>query len=219
MNRSNKEFTFFWRGPFSQWHKANMTINNVTYFCAEQYMMAAKAKVFEDYETLNKILQSTSPKEIKDLGRVVKNFKQEVWDKVKYSIVYTGNFYKFIQNYDLKTLLLNTEDSTLVEASPYDKVWGIGMSEDDPDCLDVNKWKGENLLGKAITNVRQTIKKGITIILDYQNSPTLFDIGRTNEEHKAIIDEKTCTHRFDLKYKGDTPSCNRCEICGYTEWF
>jgi len=159
----NKLFTFFWHGPFSQWHKSDF-YETVTcfpmlkFFCMEQFMMAKKALLFDDKETFEKIMANTSPKQIKDLGREVKNFNQEVWDKFKFSIVYNGNLLKFGQNEELRELLFNTGDTILVEASPYDKVWGIGLAEDAPDALDMNKWLGQNLLGKALTGVRDQLK-------------------------------------------------------------
>lgn len=155
MYTTKNEFVFFWKGPFSQWHKSDFIDEfNIKYFCAEQFMMYSKAKLFKDLETANKILLSTSPKEIKDLGRVVKNFNEEVWDKYKFSIVYKGNFLKFSQDLELLTILLNTGNKLLVEASPYDDVWGIGLSEEDRNILNVDKWTGQNLLGKALTSVR-----------------------------------------------------------------
>jgi len=158
----NKLFTFFWHGPFSQWHKSEFCEtqwdrSELTFFCAEQFMMAKKAKLFHDYETFQKIMDSTSPKQVKDLGREVKNFSQVIWDRYKFSIVYQGNLLKFMQNDDLMKLLIDTEDTILVEASPYDKVWGIGLAEDNPDALDMNKWRGQNLLGKALTGVRDQL--------------------------------------------------------------
>lgn len=155
----NKIFTFFWHGPFSQWHMSDFYGNDfqhrdIKYCCAEQYMMAKKAELFKDEDTLMKIYSSKNPKEIKDLGREIKNFNQDVWNKNKFGIVYEGNFLKFGQDFNIQQMLLDTGDTLLVEASPYDKVWGIGLDESNPDALDMNKWKGENLLGKILTAVR-----------------------------------------------------------------
>lgn len=158
----NKLFTFFWKGSFSQWHmstfKEKSSLGIIEYCCAEQYMMAKKALLFNDYLTYDKIMASKNPKEIKDLGRLIFTFDQEKWDKVKFSIVYRGNVLKFNQNTDLLIKLFDTGNTILVEASPYDKVWGIGMSEDNLDTLDMNKWEGENLLGKALTSVRDYLR-------------------------------------------------------------
>ena len=122
-------------------------------------MMAQKALLFKDQETFEKIMNSKIPKEIKELGRQVKNFSSEIWNKKKFEIVTNGNIAKFSQNEKLKSFLLNTKNKILVEASPYDTIWGIGMSEDDKDILDENKWKGQNLMGKAIMKAREFIKK------------------------------------------------------------
>ena len=124
----------------------------------EQYMMAEKAKLFNDSETLNLIMDEIDQKTIKDLGRMVKNFNSNIWDENKYNIVLKGNFAKFSQNNNLKEFLLSTNDSIIVEASPYDKVWGIGMKQDDKNILDVSKWKGENLLGFALMEVRDMLR-------------------------------------------------------------
>ena len=90
-----------------------------------------KGKAFEDNETLEKIMKSKHPKQIKNLGRQVKNFDEYLWVKNRYSIILNGNYAKFIQNEDLRQFLIGTKDRVLVEASPYDKIWGIGMSADE----------------------------------------------------------------------------------------
>lgn len=165
---SSKGFIFFWghsckenvinKSCLSQWYKSDFIIDDVKYCCMEQYMMAEKAKLFNDSETLNLIMDETDQKTIKDLGRMVKNFNSNIWDENKYNIVLKGNFAKFSQNNNLKEFLLSTNDSIIVEASPYDKVWGIGMKQDDKNILDVSKWKGENLLGFALMEVRDMLR-------------------------------------------------------------
>ena len=121
--------------------------------------MAEKARLMRDEETREKILASTDPEEIKALGRQVRNFDEYRWQKHRMEIVVTGNLHKFIDNEDLKNFLLSTGDKILVEASPYDTVWGIGMKEDNMDCLNPRLWKGENLLGFALMDVRNKLKK------------------------------------------------------------
>ena len=153
-----EQFSFFWRGPFSQWHKAKFVVNGIEYCTAEQFMMAEKARLFNDEEICREILATNNAKKQKSLGRIVKDFVPEVWDKHKFSIVYLGNYAKFTQNEELKAVLLNTGDTTLVEASPYDKIWGIGLSEKDIRASDRQEWKGENLLGKVLDAVRARIR-------------------------------------------------------------
>lgn len=127
----------------------------IEFNCCEQYMMAAKSVLFNDTESLDKIMATTSPQQQKDLGRGIKNFDAEKWDKNKFDIVYRANMCKFSQIPELTEFLLSFNPHIIfAEASPWDKVWGIGMDSDDYRALDINKWNGENLLGKAITMVR-----------------------------------------------------------------
>jgi ribA/ribD-fused uncharacterized protein len=129
----------------------------VEFSCAEQYMMYRKADLFGDKETALKVLNSRHPREMKAFGRVVKNFSSEQWDLVKYQIVKKGNALKFAQNPKLLEKLIETGDTILVEASPYDRIWGIGLSEDDPRALNESTWNGQNLLGKALTEIRNEL--------------------------------------------------------------
>jgi ribA/ribD-fused uncharacterized protein len=155
----NENFVFFWNGPFSQWYPSTFKeeFGPTTYNCAEQYMMYKKAILFEDYETAEKILAESSPREQKKLGRNVKNFDPEFWDGIKKEVVYVGNKLKFTQNPHLLEKLLE-HDGTFVEASPFDKIWGVGLAEDNPDILDRAKWKGENLLGQILTELKDELK-------------------------------------------------------------
>lgn len=150
-----EKFTFFWHGPFSQWHPSVFTVDKIQYNCAEQYMMAQKALMFGDHARWLAIMSSAEPKAQKTLGRQVENFNPDEWDKVARDIVKKGNIAKFEQNPDLKDQLLETKDTTLVEASPYDKIWGIGLAQDDPKALDRNSWQGTNWLGETLTEVRE----------------------------------------------------------------
>jgi ribA/ribD-fused uncharacterized protein len=155
---STNKHVFFWNGIYSQWHKAPMTIDGVQYNCCEQYMMHQKALTFGDSEIAEKVLQTSNPKDQKGLGRQIKGFDKDKWDSVCLGIVYRGNFAKFSQNPDLMEELLSTGDRLLVEASPFDKIWGIGMAEEDPGVDDPANWKGLNLLGWSITLVKQQLK-------------------------------------------------------------
>jgi len=152
------KFTFFWHGPFSQWDTSPfMALDGLMYNTAEQYMMAQKALLFQDEETFKKIMATTSPKEQKALGRIVKNFNPLVWDTMSTLIVYDGNLLKFSQNEKHREALMNTGDTILVEASPYDAIYGVGLAEDNPFIDDMSQWQGQNRLGFVLTKVRETL--------------------------------------------------------------
>ncbi len=154
-----EKFTLFWgEQPFSQWSEIGFTIEGVFYNTCEQFMMAKKAEIFGDTEAQEQIMNEKSPKYQKKLGRKIKGFDQDIWDKHRERIVYEANYAKFTQNPEALKALMATEGTTLVEASPYDKIWGIGLEASNPDCLDRNKWQGLNLLGKILTQVREDIK-------------------------------------------------------------
>ena len=158
-----EEFTFFWDGPFSQWHPSMFDIDGVVYNTAEQYMMSEKARFFNDKESRDKIMASDSPREQKAIGRKVKNFDADKWNGVSRNIVYKGNMAKFRQNKDLRTALFNTKGSSIVEASPYDKIWGIGMGEEEDLIHDRSQWKGLNWLGETLDRVRDDLLKEFNI--------------------------------------------------------
>lgn len=143
----------------SQWWMADFWSTAHTYCCMEQYMMDAKAELFGDQEIQEKILGCSDPKQIKALGRKVRGFEQAVWDAFKYSIVLNGNWCKFSQNRTLREFLLSTGDSILVEASPYDNVWGIHLSAGSPEAKNPLKWRGKNLLGFALMEVRDELRR------------------------------------------------------------
>lgn len=157
MKQPRENFTFFWHGPFSQWHMCPVVIDGITYNCGEQYMMAQKAIFFKDDETLEKIMEAATPREQKGLGRAVKNFNKPLWDEYCLEVVYRANLEKFSQHSDLKQMLLDTKNTIMVEASPYDTIWGVGMGEGNPDICDPEKWNGLNLLGKTLNKVREAL--------------------------------------------------------------
>lgn len=148
------KYVFFWAGNFSQWARSPFMIDGVEFITAEQYMMYKKAKHFGDDVTAQKVLETTNPRTQKQLGREVKNYDDAEWLRVAYDYVVEGNRAKFEQNPDLKVELQATVGKVLVEASPVDARWGIGMAADDPDIEDETKWRGQNLLGKALNQVR-----------------------------------------------------------------
>lgn len=166
--KERPEFLFFWghtvkdeitKSCFSQWFPIQFEENRTIYKTAEHYMMAGKAKLFNDQEILQKVLKSETPNEAKSLGRKVKNFDPKLWDEHKYEIVKRANLLKFSQNLKFQNFLLATDDKILVEASPYDKIWGIGMLETDARALDPKLWDGENLLGFALMEVRDELRR------------------------------------------------------------
>lgn len=152
------KYVFFWNGIYSQWYPSNFEVDGYKYNTAEKYMMHQKALFFGDEEIAQKIMLADRPDEQKALGRQVKSFDFDRWSKACLIIVYKGNYAKFTQNEDLKKQLLETGDKILVEASPYDQIWGIGMGENEEGIEDPKNWKGQNLLGWAIMMVRQQLK-------------------------------------------------------------
>ena len=166
--RPDIEIIYFWghtpnpkkitKSCFSQWYDVYFEINGIQYHTTEQYMMASKARLFGDEDTLNEIMNATTPFEYKKLGRKVKGFEPSLWDEKKLDIVVEGNKAKFGQNPELKEFLLSTDDAILVEASPYDTIWGIGMDRETALNSKVEDWKGENLLGCALMEVRDWLK-------------------------------------------------------------
>lgn len=157
------KFTFFWNGPFSQWHSSPFEIDGIKYNCAEQWMMAEKARMFKDDESLKKIMALSSPKEQKAIGRKVVGFNPDEWANVCKHVVYVGNIAKFKQNENLRKVLFGTEGTSLVEASPYDKIWGIGLDESDPRVYDKEQWLGTNWLGEVLDRVRETLLKEYSV--------------------------------------------------------
>lgn len=142
----------------SQWWVAPFEAEAHLYKTAEHWMMAGKAQLFGDEEQLYKILQAATPSHAKRLGRLVSNFDPAVWDKHKFELVIKGNWYKFGRYPELKAFLLGTGEQVLVEASPVDRVWGIGLSADKPAARNPDQWKGDNLLGFALMEVREMLK-------------------------------------------------------------
>jgi len=153
----NKYGVYFKSNYPSQWFISSFIIDNITYNCCEQYMMAQKAKFFNDEETFKLIMTATEPKEHKSLGRLVKNFDEIEWNKVADEIVFQANLAKFSQNLELKQKLLRTGNKIIVECSPYDKIWGNGLNITDTLNTIPENWKGTNRLGKALMKVREVL--------------------------------------------------------------
>jgi ribA/ribD-fused uncharacterized protein len=158
MTKTLFSYHFFWNGPFSQWYKSDFIENGKTFCTAEQYMMYHKAKLMGDTDTADRIMGTRNAKRQKELGREIKPFDGVKWDEYKERIVYNGNLLKFSQNEELKRELLATDNKILVEASPFDTIWGIGMTEDEAKNTHPINWRGKNLLGITLTAVKAAIK-------------------------------------------------------------
>ncbi|MFD0688253.1 NADAR family protein [Actinomadura fibrosa] len=158
------KFVFFWRdtgrtGCLSQWHTSPFTVAGITYPTAEHYMMAGKARLFGDEEMAAAILDAGHPAEAKKLGGRVRGFDEETWAAHRFGIVVDGNMAKFSQHPELRSYLLSTGDRVLVEASPLDRIWGIGLAADDERAERVADWRGLNLLGFALMEVRERLAR------------------------------------------------------------
>ena len=141
----------------SQWYECVFIVDGDIYSSAKQFMMAEKARLMGDRETRALIMNTDDPREIKKLGRKVRNFDSRLWDSHKFDIVVNGNYHKFSQNPEMRDFLISTAGKVLVEASPYDDIWGIGLEASHPDASDPSKWKGTNLLGFALMAVRDML--------------------------------------------------------------
>lgn len=151
-------YTFFWSGPFSNWTKAPFVLDGQEYNCVEQYMMQKKALMFGDTEIATEIMNTSNPREQKAWGRKVRNFKMDMWAAVARDVVFRGCLAKFTQNKDMHTEIMNTTGTLIVEASPLDKVWGIGLDEKTAAVTPIDQWKGTNWLGQCLTEVRETLQ-------------------------------------------------------------
>jgi ribA/ribD-fused uncharacterized protein len=158
MERITDKYVFFWNSELSNWFPTKFRYKNITFFNSEQAFMWEKAIFFGDTATAALILKTPSPNQCKKLGRQIKNFNTDVWLREGYEIMIAVNMAKFSQNSRLKAILLSTGDKILVESSPYDKIWGIGLHHDDDKVLDERNWKGMNLLGKSLMEVRNNLK-------------------------------------------------------------
>lgn len=144
-------------GYLSNWYLSKFTVDNVTFSSMEQYMMYKKVVCFRDKNTAEKILATNDVAEIKALGRLVADYNESYWNGVRQIVVFEGLIAKFSQNEDLKKLLKATENAILAECAVKDRIWGIGLSMKDPERFEIDKWKGQNLLGYALMMVRERL--------------------------------------------------------------
>ena len=145
------------RGCLSQWWLATFTVDGVSYPTAEHWMMAGKARVFGDAEGLATVMAAITPYAAKAAGRAVRGFDEQVWKKARYDLVVEGNRAKFGQHPELAAYLRSTGRRVIVEASPYDAIWGVAMPESDPNVAHPLRWRGLNLLGFALMDVRDEL--------------------------------------------------------------
>ena len=152
-----KGYKFFWSGPLSQWHRSTLELDGVEFVTAEQAMMYHKAKLFNDEKIATRILKTPDPGAQKALGRKVNGFNEKVWRNHREDIVYRVSYAKFDQNKGLRRTLFQSAGQQLVEASPVDTIWGIGLSAQDAANRPPETWPGLNLLGKTLTRVRDEL--------------------------------------------------------------
>ncbi|WP_210592799.1 NADAR family protein [Streptomyces sp. GESEQ-35] len=144
----------------SQWWPSPFVVDGVTYATAEHWMMAGKARLFGDAEAERQVLAAGSPAQAKKAGRLVRGFDEATWERERFEIVRTGSVHKFATHTELREFLLATGDRVLVEASPVDRVWGIGLAADDQAAMDPERWRGPNLLGFALMGARERLVAG-----------------------------------------------------------
>ncbi|MHC0434085.1 NADAR family protein [Streptomyces sp. O3] len=146
----------------SQWWPAPFTVDGVEYATAEHWMMAAKARLFGDARAEREVLSAAGPGAAKTAGRLVAGFDEAVWERERFAVVVDGSVHKFAAHPELREFLLGTGERVLVEASPLDRVWGIGLAEDDERAGDPARWPGLNLLGFALMEARERLRAGGT---------------------------------------------------------
>jgi len=177
-------FVAFWKpgepdspACLGQWQPSAFFLDGDRYSCAEQYMMAEKARLFADNDAEHRIMATDDPATMKRLGKQVHGFDPAVWDQAKYPIVLNGNYAKFTQDDLLRRYLLSTGDAVLVEASPLDTIWGIGLGAANERLADPSRWRGQNLLGFALMEVRDEIARvwANTALIDWTQYPTNVD--------------------------------------------
>ena len=163
------DYLFFWghtpkttdgvdAACLSQWFPRTFTVDGVHYLTAEHWMMAEKARLFRDEEALARVLVAKTPAEAKKIGREVRDYDDVAWGKTRLEAVVRGNVAKFGAHDDLRAFLLATKQRVIVEASPRDRIWGIGMGASNPDARLPARWRGRNLLGFALMEARERLR-------------------------------------------------------------
>jgi ribA/ribD-fused uncharacterized protein len=169
--KTTDTLVLFWRTAeiYSNWHRPAKFVDESgnPFDNSEQFMMWGKARLMGDHEMAAAMLAQPNPKELKALGRQVKPWNEALWKKYRLPVMVYGCYLKFSQNAAMKAELLATGERILVEASPEDRVWGIGLEESDPRCLDKNQWDGLNLLGEALMIVRALLRNDLPLPQEY----------------------------------------------------
>ena len=155
------DVVLFWQPPsvFSQWTISPFSVDLVDYTCSEQYMMTSKARLFGDDSALSAILATDDPREQKRIGRQVRHFNHNLWQRHCKNIVFDGNLEEFSQNESMRRALLHTSQRRLAEASPHDNLWGIGLRACDHHASSTDAWRGSNLLGQILEHLRETLDR------------------------------------------------------------
>ncbi|UQA92807.1 NADAR family protein [Streptomyces halobius] len=162
------KYVFFWGhaprrdgslGPscFSQWWPSPFTVDGIEYATAEHWMMAGKARLFGDAEAERRAIAAPHPEQAKSVGRTVRGFDDAIWQPRRFDLVVEGSVHKFGQDPALREFLLGTNSRVLVESSPLDRIWGIGLAADDERAEDPARWRGLNLLSFALMEARQRL--------------------------------------------------------------
>lgn len=152
---------YFWNGIYSNWYPCKIydEFSKLNFENTEQAFMWYKANLFKDDEVKKQIELTGNPKLVKQLGRQIKNYDDVIWNEARFGWMLAVNLMKFSQHQYLRQALIETGTRTMVEASPLDKVWGVGLDENNPLILDERNWQGQNLLGKVLMRVRESIQK------------------------------------------------------------
>lgn len=210
-------FTFFWKigeenQELSQWYMKSITIDDVDYNCCEQYYMAEKARLFNDTFALMSIMTAESPAHQKKIGKSVTNFDSETWIKKIPDVAYKCNLAKFTQHQYLKRKLLSTGTSYIVEASPYDKICGIGYSAETAEN-NIDRW-GQNLLGEALVSVRKSIQSAESGVVNVWTDGSCTGNGTANAKCGiGIFYADNDTRNISLSLLHGRITNNRAELC------
>lgn len=159
--RVTDKYVFFWKGWLSNFWRAPFQVDGKVFFCTEQYFMYQKAVTFKDWEIAEKIMKVLTPLEARSLGQQVKGYSDLVWAPIREEVMEKANLEKYRQNPYLKERLLDPtlDGKHFVEASPFDRIWAIGMREEEPGITDPANWKGTNLLGQCLDRVREKLRE------------------------------------------------------------